>query len=247
MKMKKFLSLAMAIVMTFAMMVPMASASFSLKDGNGANDTYSDKKEQSLKMVALTSVPTIAVALPTIGASPFVLNPYGMSVKVSMNGTDMGAAQTGQVISPIFTITNNTNVKLAVDVKVSTTLGGTMTLKAASIGDATARAADTKNEAFVQVAFEQAATSTKDLTAWPTSGTYPITLKAGDVTVKNIAVMNAALNATSGQAEANYLHFMFSGDMANGCTTPWTAKDTITTNIAFTFTPNPQATAVSAS
>jgi len=241
MKLKKFASMLLACAMIFALAIPSFAA------------TWSDKNAQNVTMKGATTVPKVQVQLPsgTALTNSFLLNPYKIGYSLAIAGTDTTAqapaasalATTPQVVSPILAITNGTNCKMQVDVTVSTTLGGNLKLMTADYPDATARAADTKNNAFLfvnMVANATAATSATDINTYASSRTGnaapSIVLKAGDVKNTCHIIQDAASTDSP-----NYIQIQFGGSMAEGPTTPWTDKDIATVAFAFTFTPNQNA------
>lgn len=247
--MKKFASLMMALIMTAALAVPAFASATPAEFA-----TASNKTDQTVTVKAVTQEPIISIAMPSMNTNPVIVNPYGISWKGKLNGLgDNDVTKTDQIISTIFNVENKTNTKLKVDVTITTTLGGNMTLSATDLipesatDDATkaaALAAVTKNQAYVYCVFKSNGT-TKG-TALPakveadsTAGTVAnyIVLKSGAATTKSILELPAAVYDTDGNATANYLTFGFGGDAASKPTTGWTAKDTITAAVAFTFTP----------
>jgi hypothetical protein len=240
MKMKKFFSLMMALAMTAALAVPAFATATEF-------GTASNKTEQNVTVKAVTQEPTISIAMPSVNTNPVIVNPYGIKWSGDLNGLTALTDQTDQIISRALNVENKTNVKLKVDVTVTTTLGGNMTLSTTDLANGKTEAADiaaelgkvTKNQAYVYVAFKDMGT-TKGTTvpakveADTSAGTPAnyIVLKSGAVTVKDLLTLPAASESAAG-----YLAFGFGGNAATKPTTGWTAKDTITAAVAFTFTP----------
>lgn len=238
MKFKKLASLALVIVMLMALAVPAFANS----------PTYNDKQEQSVTMKGGTQVPKIQIILPSGAAltNSFLLNPYKISYSgatTAIGGystvSGAGGSSAPQVISPVLQITNATNSKMQVDVTVTTTLAGNMTLLTAAYTDATTRQKDTKNNAFLFLNLSNSSTqiTAATITAPTYSATNSIVLKAGDVK------KTGALYTDEASADApKYINIQFGGEMAEAPSTPWTDKDTATVALAFTFTPNQNVT-----
>lgn len=239
--MKKFFSLIMALSMVLALAVP----AFATDNAFAAEN---NKLQQNMSIKATTAEITIKLSLPTLGENPVVVNPYKLSFNSKLNGSDMSAASTDQIISPVFNIRNATNCELSADVTVTTTVGGNMTLATApqATGDdaaakAKALAAITKNSAYIEFRTAQTAANAV-VTALPaqaaansdagTPANY-FALKNGAVTVKKIATLAPVTTADT----YNYLGFGFTGDAATQPTTAWTKSDTVTVAVAWTFTP----------
>lgn len=231
--MKKFTSLLLALVMTFALAIP------AFADG----PAYSDKASQSLTAQGVTRVPTIQIAMPTMGTNPFVLNPYKLSFAVKLNGSDTATTadtvKTKQIVAPIYTITNGTGAILTVDITATGTVGGNLKLAAEALGEAAAT--ETKNNVFcgLYAATRTGTTATTEANLVKTDNLI-VAIKAGDATKKNALTLDAATvtyddAGTPTVGTANYIDFTFSGDAAQNPTAGWSSKDTLKVALAFTF------------
>lgn len=222
--MKKIVSMFLALVMALALAVP-AFASSGKVDVAGA-----------------INLPTINVVLPT--AATITVNPYKLNVKLDKNDT---TGSEDQIISPLMTVKNLSNIGVQVGANVKGVLGKGST---ATFKNATAAAGTTAKEVFVYVKFliGDADMEATDITAETTPSTGGMvvilsdtetdvaTLKPGiaaDTTNKTNIL--AATSDTKNPAEDGVLGFRFFGDVSK--VTDWTDKDTVGATIAFTFTP----------
>jgi hypothetical protein len=230
---KKITSLLLAMVMIFALAIPAFAD----------DPTYSDKGTQSITAQGVTRTPTIQVAMPTMGANPFVLNPYKLSFAVKLNGSDTETAADAvaakQIVAPVYTITNGTGAYLTVDITATGTVGGNLQLATAALGEKAAT--ETKNSVFcgLYAVARTGATATTEA-ALAVDANLITAIKAGDATKKaaltlSPATVTYAEDGTPTVTTANYIDFTFSGDAAQNPTTGWSSKDTLKVALAFTF------------
>lgn len=244
---KKLLSLVMACAMAFSLAIP---AFASATEYYQASESDTDNLAQSVEFTVTTFVPTINLAIPVAGDNPVVLNPYKLSYTGDSNtlsGQVVGnpADQTKQVISPVYAITNKTNVALKFSVSATTTLGSNASF---TFDSKHVKLSETTKKAFIQLVFKKTDNATaapgNDNTAVQTldvnnkTDYEAITLAVGkkdsDKTLKRLA---ASPVNNSGEPTGNYLLFQFQGSLSRTPETGWTADDIFTTNMVFTFTP----------
>lgn len=222
--MKKIVSMFLALVMALALAAP-AFASSGKVDVAGA-----------------INLPTINVVLPT--AATLTLNPYKLNVKLDKTDT---TGSEDQIISPLMTVKNLSNIGVQVGANVKGVLGKGST---ATFKNASAAAVTAAKEVFVYVKFligdpDMAAT---DITAetTPTTGGMVVILSDTETDVATLKPsiaadttgntnILAATSDTKNPADGGVLGFRFFGDAAK--VTDWTDKDTVGATIAFTFTP----------
>jgi len=233
--MKKITSLMLAMVMIFALAIPAFADA----------PTYSDKGTQNITAQGVTRVPTIQVAMPTMGTNPFVLNPYKLSFAVKLNGSDTDTAAAtvaaSQIVAPVYTITNGTGAILSVDITATGTVGGNLQLATAALGDKAAT--ETKNSVYCGLyAVARTGTTATTNAALAVADNLVTAIKVGDATKKNALTLAAATvtyaddgTPTVSDGGANYIDFTFSGDAAQNPTTGWSSKDTLKVALAFTF------------
>jgi hypothetical protein len=244
---KKLLSLLMACAMLLALAVPAFAA-----DEYFEYDSESDQLTQPIEFQARTFVPTVKLSLPKINENPVVLNPYKIEYSVSiadankLNGVGMAAVGTNadaanQVISPVYRIKNQTDVKLNYAVVATATTEGNLSLASAQVP-----ANDTGNKAYVAVVLRKASVAAGNITS--NDSDTAATLDGSDKANYETLVLKSTgeaktdnaqpkyLDAASSTAE-NYLEFQFQGSLSRLSTKPWSADDKLTVNMTFTFTP----------
>lgn len=243
---KKLLSLAMALAMALSLACPAFANYFTHAAENEINSLDT---APSIEFTARTFVPTIKLTLPGLvsTSSPVVLNPY----KLKFTGTDntlnnvavgSGADQYKQVISPVYSIKNETNVALKFAVKADTERNSndfTFTSNHVALS-ATAK------QAYIALVIKKTEASTAGIGTSSEQTMDPLDTANNEVLVLGDGAKNTqpaqikklapALNA-SGATAANYLQFQFQGSLSRTPNTGWTADDTFTTTLEFTFTP----------
>lgn len=230
MKTRKLLASALALVMLFAMAIPTF-----------AYDT-------TLELGGTTTVPIISLAMPD-DAEKVTLNPYGLTItfaKTSQPGT-----ATDQIASPTLFVKNLSNCQLKVVIKASATVAGEAKLATASTASDAAGSA--KNVFLTLTAQTVSDTSTAlapETTARDASATQSGCIVL-EKTAREIGKMDAATAATAKinvldkaatvektpSSTYGILALRLGGDMSKTPKTDWTEADTVTTNIAFNFTP----------
>lgn len=188
------------------------------------------------------NLPTINVVLPTTAS--MTLNPYKLNVKLDKNDT---TGSEDQIISPLMTVKNLSNIGVQVGATVTGTLGKGST---ATFKNATAAAVTTGKEVFVYVKFliGDSDMEATDITAEASPATGGMVVILSDTETDVVALkpsiaadttnktnILAATSDTKNPAEDGVLGFRFFGDMSK--VTDWTDKDTVGATIAFTFTP----------
>lgn len=133
---KKFISAIMAGAMAISALSVSVSAADPIKPNTQENADYGTKA-QSYKIAAAVTAPEMKVTLPSTVVA--VINPYGVNVKIN----EEAVAATDGIVSPIYTITNN-STELGITVKATTTATATTGITVidddtdtAVIGDAT--------------------------------------------------------------------------------------------------------------
>lgn len=220
--MKKFASMFLALVMALSLAVPAFAQSGTVKvDGT-------------------IQVPTINVVLPTTAS--LVMNPYSMDVKLNPKDTN---TVNDQIISPLMTVKNLSNIDVKTNIKVTGTVGrGEAEFAAASAASETA-----KKSAYIYVAFEIGDATMTAVTDTNGAGGSTVVLSTTEQEVTDFADAAAAASGNTLKASADaknpasngVLGFQFFGDTAN--VTTWTDKDTLAATIAFKFTPVSNAAA----
>lgn len=243
---KKLLSLVMACAMALSLAIP----AFATDPYYQPAETDNDNLAQSVEFTVTTFVPTIDLAIPVASDNPVVLNPYKLSYTGddnTLNGqvVGSGADKTKQVISPVYAITNKTNVALKFSLSATTTLGSDATF---TFDNKHVKLNESAKKAFIQLVFKKTESATaapgsdttqeQTLDVYDTANYETIILAAGkkdsDRTLKRLA---ASPVDTNGEATGNYLLFQFQGSLSRTPETGWTADDIFTTTLAFTFTP----------
>jgi len=251
---KKLLSLVMAV----AMILSLAAPAFATEYWNVKNNSEADKakSEQQIKFEAKTFVPTIKLTIPDTSKNPMVLNPYKIEYTGNISATESAtvnsavtvhsANYTDQIICPIYAIKNQTNAKLNVKAKATTTVGGEMALATSHVD---LRA--TTKQAFINLVVKKNSVTSADwatatyahvnnavmgkLDAYDTTNNSVITLAATNNDTNVATLKNAALELDG--SKTNYMLFQFDGELARNTTKAWAANDKLTTTVTFTFTP----------
>lgn len=235
MKFKKLISIAMAGVMSLSLSLP----------------AFAD----DVKVEGSINLPTINMVLPTTAS--MIMNPYELNVK--LNPKDPAETPVDdQIISPLMTVKNLSNIGVKVAVSVQGTKGrGTAAFAAGTTQGSTK---STVKEAFVYAVFDigDPDMAISDIAAPSTvpsaDAAYLVILDETAKEVTKLAAADAAsttagavnvLTGTTGKtaAEGGVLGFRFFGDMtqapvaADGSSDPWTDKDILGATVSFTFSP----------
>lgn len=192
-----------------------------------------DPLNPTLAVTSTTQLPTINMVMPT--APAIVLNPYKLSVKLDK------LTSTDQIVSPVMSVTNLSDVAIKVGVGVSVKLGGAAAL------NATTAVAETDAKVNLSLNGEVATAAGADLTASKvtkviasTDPTTPDDLSADFKAngTSDAKLVNTLAAATAGKVSTTgkgVFNFQFSGDASKVAS--WTAKDTVTPTIVFKFVP----------
>lgn len=263
MKLKKILSMGMALAMTAALAVPAFAA-----DG--------DAPKNVTEITGTYTETVIDVIVPAQATA--VINPYGLGTVVTKkDGTKVTV--TGQVITPTQAIINNTDLNLTVGATVVGSVvalpDGADPLTAMKLATATTKGSGTEGSddyvapataksAFVQlqaVAAPSSVTSVdatsqddrndaiidagiKDAT-WADAKTVTVGTKA--VTEDElVSLKKATLDADDGSVSAynagSIALFRLTGDCVTSPKNEWTENDSFKVTVSFTFAPAPAAT-----
>lgn len=216
---RKIFAAILACVMLMAIAVPALAAT---------------PLEPALKIGSTTQVPTINIQMPTTAA--IVLNPYKLSVKLDK------LTSTAQVVSPVYSIANFSDVPLQASIQISATKAGAVTLDTGTtaIDPATENTATPKARVTFNASIEDSATTAptgtaialKDTAAYFTGfGDFAAATSPEDASTTNTMDKGTGTRAA---AAAGYLNFQFAGE-ANNLNATWTAKDTVTPVVTFKF------------
>jgi len=248
MKAKKFVSMALALVMVMALMIPAFAEDETPWDG-------------SIAYTANTKSFTVDVTVSG-AASNVTFNPYKMQVSVD------GEYVTEQIISPAVYLTNKTPIKLAVSATAKATVPDAVTTgenqrakSGISFATKPLTAADTGKVAFVYWEIMSAS----EVGTEPTWTKYDDTLKAsfndlvGTDTTKKAAAETAlksfivlsktapaakevmTLNAVGPEDDPNYAAFHLTGEAvvnpvsSSGKADNWLASDDFSAVVTLTF------------
>lgn len=259
---KRILSIALVCCMAFAMSTTALAArgdSGGSTDTPGSNPSNPDtpsnpstpaepgatKVEKSLDYTASLEAPTIEVELTSNGA--IIMNPYGLTFTDPVSENDSASS----IATAVNIITSKTLAPLDVDVTITSSAPEGVTW-----ADATTDASEDK-EVFLQFALQAVASDDISTPTWAgaggiSGGTWTATTAM--TTKSNLASAKAALITLNGTTQAEgedanyfvmpaaadadnpvYAAFKLCGDLATKAETPWTAADTVTASVAFTF------------
>lgn len=243
---KKLLSLALACAMILTLAIPAFAT-----DYYSHGETASEDLTQTVTISAKTFVPTVKLTLPGLTDPSIVLNPYKIAYTggpdtnpTKLNGEDVGDTddQIKQVISPIYTIKNETDVKLNFAVAVTGSVEGEVTFSNDPVA-----VKETNKKAHVGLVMMK-----KELSAAPSADTSSAqtligatvgsaTITKSDVEIVYLKTSETKLTAQKSLADAktaaNYLAFQFIGDLTRKPTKAWADTDKVSAVITFTFTP----------
>jgi hypothetical protein len=211
MKHKRFASMVFALVMALTLAVPAFAAIGGNIEGNKA----------VFQATATMKLPTINVDI-TKTQSPILLNPLKLGVP---NEDEKTPAEIEG--SPIH-VKNMTLTDLVVSAAVTGSVAGAVTFSSTPVTDTT-----TAKKAFVYGVF--AVQDSPDPVDPPDSGydenaANQVRVRASTVNRKNVARLPAA--STS---EPNYLSFGVFGNCTSSPKIKWTADDTLSVAVAYSF------------
>lgn len=239
---KKFISAIMAGAMAISALGVSVSAADAFAPNKQENADYGTRA-QSYKISAAVTVPEMKVTLPS--AVNAVINPYGVSVKIN----DEAVVATNGIVSPIYTITNNSTdlgIQVTATTSATATTGITMvtTEPGASSTDSTAFKAtgDTK-EAFAQV--KVGVGTATALAAPSTPATFGTVAEGATAPTNKLFHLKKAASATA--AEKGY--FQIQGEITrfdkSDKEVAWTSSDKVNLVLVLDITPsNATASAV---
>lgn len=175
--------------------------------------------------------PTITVTLSN-ASTQLAINPYGLTQAVTgiVVGDDL---QKEQLVNKVETITNASNVALAVNAKVSATPSGNLKLATAAFKD---RLSEKTNSIFAYLHMEKGAAAAAiaagtTATAYDSKAGNQVVFGTKETTKKGLVTLDSA-SGTDKVAS-----FKILGDVAPNPTTPWSTGDKVDFNIVFDFEP----------
>jgi hypothetical protein len=237
---KKALSLAMASAMVASMAIP------AFADSTNTSTTVSG---------AYQEVP-ISVTVPQTGTVQ--INPYGLPVEYTKSANSTKAAKVSgqQIVTQPLYISNEGDVALDISVSVTTTVTGPTLV--------TSKPADneTDKKVYLNLEMKQSANKSLDETGkdkiidefaadatWTDAASLNLVAGATPAAKDNMATLAAAkVTGTGSDKVVTYnagsiVLFRLAGNVTTKPTTAWATTDTISSVIAFTFTPHVETTA----
>jgi len=226
MKAKKFLSMVLALAMIFTLCV----SAF-------ADDEF--------KATATVKIPSITVTVPQTGT--LFINPMGFTVKIAdgeaaSNDDEANTKTNSKIVSPIYTISNGSPMKLDVNVIGSVTPDSAN--KALTIATAPISSDDTKNSVFIYTQFGAVTGDDGEETFSPAPAAYTVPADSA-TTFPQLALttkvptkaVNVGTVAAGGDDPAKF-GFQFLGDCTANPKLDWNAGDKVEVNLIFSFKPN---------
>lgn len=209
---KKILSLGLVLVMSMSASM-MAFAADTVIENPNASGVYGGT---DVNITGDTKVPVINITVPSDGAVG--VNPYQLKHNVGdlTNATD-------SLISPEYTIKNESNVAIRVDVAVTGTPAGETVFSAAAL-----KGTELTKSVFMYFDIKEKAGAYTDFNLKSTSQVV-----VGTKTIAKKGVITLGEGATTA-TEANYKFF---GGVATNPTSAWTAADKVDVKLVFTFAP----------
>lgn len=220
MKLKKFVSLALALVMSLALAVP------AFASGAAANTALA----QSSEITGTTKTPTIKITVPATGA--VVVNPYKMEVLPS-GGTAGTDEVQDQIVSATQWVENASDVAIKVSAAVSAKVAGKAKLATASTVTTGSAKPITTNSIYLFLEAVVADDETTAVTDW-SSATKAVAAAKGTVTELGTLAKGTG---TAADTTGGYLAYHLSGDAVEAPAVAWAAEDKVDVTIAFTFVP----------
>ena len=216
---KKILAMVMAGAMVLsASSVSLAASSEITPNADGLYAAGEVKVESEF------NIPTIKVELSDTSGKKIAVNPYGL--EVNMTGVTVDAEKKAQLVNKTETITNDSEVGLAVNATVAATVKGKAKIATAPVAPATEKA----NSIFAYLQVEAGSTIT-----------------AGDYNAKDANKVAFATKATKkkgmvtlkdkSDATGKVASYKILGSVAANPTTPWVAADGADFSIIFDFEP----------
>lgn len=221
--MKKLISLTLALVLALSLCATAFAADVDETDENGA---YTSGE---LTATGQLSLPTIRVSFPD--AMDIFVNPYGMSV--DPDGDD-GAAEAvnDQIVTPNYQIINYSTVPVV----LSATVTGVIDEGSEAVFASAAPAAtDTKKSVYMYLNTMVA----DDTPEWAAKINTKTDIVVAAKAAKLDSFMTLAQSAdgnTVGEGGTGW--YRFTGSVATKPTDAWTAEDTVSATVAFTFVPS---------
>lgn len=214
---KKILSMAMAAALVLSVNSVSQAAAIN-------KDTTTGKYAAGeITVTGEYSVPTIDVTLSDSGSSKVVINPYGLTV-TSITGVT-GDNQKEMLVNKVETITNASDVALAVNATVKATIKGKAKLATAEV-----KATDTANSIFAYLQMDTGSTIT-EATTYGAKNPNQVVFAAKETTKKSIGIMKDK-NATD-----KTVAYKIRGNVAPNPTSMWTDEDGVDFSIVFDFEP----------
>lgn len=162
-----------------------------------------------------TEVPTISVTLPT--TADITINPYKMEVEID------GEKYSDSIISPEYTITNESDCGVKITATASATAGGDAVIATAAL-----KGTESTKSIFLYIDAAYGDTAYGEAYNSKAVNQLAITTKATSKTIMELAA--GADAATAGK-------YMIKGDAASAPETPWAATDTATVTLSFKVDP----------
>lgn len=267
MKLKKILSMGMAVAMTAALAVPAFAAD-------------ADAPKNVTEITGTYTETVIDVVVPATASA--VINPYGLGTTVTKSDGSTKVTVTGQVITPTQAIINNTNLDLTVGATVVGSVvalpDGADPLTAMKLAATTTKGSGTEgSDNYVAPATAKSAFVQLQAVAAPTSVTTAASTDPTDADTRNDAIIDAGiLDATWADATTvtvgtksvtedelvslkkatldaddgtvttynagSIALFRLTGDCVTSPKNAWTENDSFKVTVSFTFAPAPATT-----
>lgn len=217
---KKILSIVMAGALVFSISSVSQAAEITKEDGKYAAGEITAEGEYE--------VPTISVTLSNTTGKKIAINPYGLAANIA--GTVSGAPeQYEQLVNKVETVTNDSEVALAVNATVKATPkeGSKAILATAEVKDT-----ETKNAIFAYLQVDLGAAIDADAT-YNAKAPNQVVFAAKEATKKAIVTL-ADKNAAADKKGAVY---KIRGNVAGNPTVMWSVEDKVDFSIVFDFEP----------
>ena len=223
--MKKFVSLALALVMVLALSIPaFASDTSKTVDAPGGTATTN--------VAATINELTVKVTVPTTGE--VIVNPYKMAVTVGEG--DDAAENKAQIIAAPLAIVSESDIALSVDVTVSAKAAKGSGVVFATAPISTATKVPTTKSVFMyldaKVVDDEAAAAAATAAAYDKTSKTQVAVSTSAVTKAGILTLPAGT-----EDAASVGAVVLAGDAVEAPATSWTESDTFDVTIVFSFNP----------
>lgn len=198
-------------MLSSAFVLSLGMSAFAADDAVLDGTTWTN----DVTVTVTTEVPTIKVTLPT--TADITINPYKMEVEVD------GETYSESIISPEYTITNESDCGVKITATASATAGGDAVIASSAL-----KGTESTKSIFLYIDSAYGDVAYADAYNSKSTNQLAITSKEASKTIMELAAgADAAQEGT----------YMIKGDAASAPDEPWKATDTATVTLSFKVDP----------